>query len=596
MINFRIYKLVLGLLLCYQSVASAVTVKVDSNTIGMNETVRLIYTTNNLTGMGANFSAIRRDFDIVFQGQRATHSYINGKVSSSLVYTLVLKPTRTGTFTIPPVKFGNELSASVTIKVQQQVVNRVPVSGAQYFSELVLTPEKPYVQQEVDMVLRIYSQYPLRMNRRDLKVDKLNIKAKDALVREFKTGKSYTKVVNGQNYHIYEYRYKLFPQHSGSFEIPAIRSRLLASYSRYRRYYGSRQGYRGLKYTSTKVKKVMVKPRPSSYKGRQWLPAIKVSLSDVWSANPQQLYVGDSVSRTVTIEALGLTSEQLPELKSAMPAGLKAYSEKPVLKNQKDTEHMRSMRKVKILFLPARAGSYTIPEIKLHWWNVKTGKAEIARLPARKIQVLAKLGSTPPGPNATNNAGNSPALTSPDSTNSGASTDSGNKSSYFGIWFWLAIILAVSWVITMLLWWRSMNSGPIAHTTKSIKHKDKGASSNVVMNSEQSIQKIIKQSCENRQPVKCRKAILDWSRMHWPKKFPTSLTQVGERLKHDALINEIDLLNKILYASEDSSEPIHDSVPHWNGDAFWAVFLEAIQQRQAKADKKSSLLANLYPE
>ena len=140
-----------------------------------------------------------------------------------------------------------------------------------------------------------------------------------------------------------------------------------------------------------------------------------------------------------------------------------------------------------------------------------------------------------------------------------------------------------------------MNSGPIAHTAKSIKHKDHSPASGAVPNSEQSLQKMIKQSCENRQPVKCRKAILDWSRLHWPKKFPTSLTQVGERLKHDALVHEIDLLNKILYASDNSSEPVHDSV-YWNGEAFWAVFLEAIQQRQAKATKKSSLLANLYPE
>ncbi len=600
MVREKIYRsLLLVALFCFQLSALAVSVKVDRNTIGMDETVTLTYEANKPGSIGANFSAISRDFNIIEQYQKASYSILSGRVTSSVVYTLVLKPLRTGTFTIRPVQFGNEKSASVVIKVKQRVVSRTPISGGEYFSEIIVTPENPYVQQETNMLLRIYSVQPLRMNRADVNVDKFNIPAKDALIKRFDTGKSFTRKVNGKIYNVYEYRYKLFPQHSGSFTIPALKTKLLRSYSRYRRYYGSgRRYYRRIRSISTKSKTVVVKPRPKAFKAPQWLPAVKVSLSDIWNGNPQQVVMGGSITRTITIEALGLMSAQLPEVNSVLPPGIKAYKEKAVTSDRRDVNHIRSTRKIRILFLPTRPGSFTIPEIKLHWWNVKTGKAEVSILPARILQVIAK-----PGQSSTRQATPQPKKPVTPLKPSTSSSPSQDKAivvikGYSIFWIWLSAFLLVAWIFTMLLWWHSMSNDNNDNSQNGEKRSGrKGPSLTAILNSEQTLQKMVRQSCERRQPESCRKALLDWSRLHWPKNFPTSLTQIGERLEDQSFSQEIDYLNEVLYASEQGSESSNEAVvPEWGGDDFWLAFVSALKRCQVQSEKGSSPLASLYPD
>ncbi len=590
--------LLLAVLLYLQATAMAVSVKVDQNTIGLNETVTLSYSVKNKgRQFSPNFSIISRDFNIVDQAYKLSYSFINGKARSLATYILVLKPLRKGTFTIPPMRFGSEKSASVIIKVKQRIVSNAPVSGADHFSEIVISPEKPYVQQEADMLLRVYSVQPLRMNRSDYSADKFNISANDALLKKFDSGRSYRKQINGQVYNVYEYRYKIFPQRSGSFIIPSLKIRVLKRYRRFRRYSSSRRYYGGVKYTNTKRKKVEVKPRPKSSLARYWLPAVKVSLSDIWTGNPQHLYVGGSVSRTVTIEALGLMASQLPEINLSMPAGLKAYKETAVIKDRRDIEHIRSTRKIKILFLPSRSGTFTIPEIKLPWWNVKTNKIEVAILPARTLKVLDKPGS------AKTKITGSPTLTKPSkkivksdnaTTNKGVSA--GVRIGYSVLWVWLTAFLLFAWLLTMLMWWLSLSRVEQEDQQFAQSKKKRSPPMSAILNSEQALQKSVRQSCLLKQPANCRKALLDWSRLHWPKSFPTSLTQMAERLKFADFAVQIDYLNELLYANDQNAESLIEVVDHWDGDALWQSFNAAIKQRQAQIVKGSSPLANLYPD
>ena len=58
-----------------------------------------------------------------------------------------------------------------------------------------------------------------------------------------------------------------------------------------------------------------VQPQPASYSGRAWLPASDLSLSESWSQDlNDEVHVGDAITRTITVEADGLTSAQLPTI------------------------------------------------------------------------------------------------------------------------------------------------------------------------------------------------------------------------------------------------------------------------------------------
>src|SRR3546814_12093198 len=66
---------------------------------------------------------------------------------------------------------------------------------------------------------------------------------------------------------------------------------------------------------SSEQLRLTVNPKPASYPADvPWLPARSLSLSESWSPEPTHSQVGDSLTRSLTLEAEGLASAQLPPL------------------------------------------------------------------------------------------------------------------------------------------------------------------------------------------------------------------------------------------------------------------------------------------
>jgi len=113
-----------------------------------------------------------------------------------------------------------------------------------------------------------------------------------------------------------------------------------------------------------------------------------VFLIESWPANSQEFRVGEPVTRTLTLRANGLGSSQLPEIHASVPDGIKQYPDQPVRENRVDDNGLVAISQQKVALIPARPGTFVLPEVEIPWWNTRTDELEYARLPARPIDVL----------------------------------------------------------------------------------------------------------------------------------------------------------------------------------------------------------------
>ncbi|MBP1532169.1 MAG: BatD family protein, partial [Alphaproteobacteria bacterium] len=132
---------------------------------------------------------------------------------------------------------------------------------------------------------------------------------------------------------------------------------------------------------------IEVKAIPAEYGNEHWLPATALSVSAQWSEKNQQFKVGETVAREITITAAGVMPEQLPEPSFGTNEAWKQYPETPQLNSIVHDGEVISQAVVRVVYIPQKGGEYTLPEIRVPWFNVKTGKAEIAVVKAEKVMV-----------------------------------------------------------------------------------------------------------------------------------------------------------------------------------------------------------------
>lgn len=103
------------------------------------------------------------------------------------------------------------------------------------------------------------------------------------------------------------------------------------------------------------------------------------------------LKVGDSVVRTVTIEADSTPAMLLPPLPLVRSPGAEAYPAQPEFQDKYDsrTGVLVSRRIDQVTHMLQQAGQFSLPAIDIGWWNVGAGKVETAHLDAMSYDVVA---------------------------------------------------------------------------------------------------------------------------------------------------------------------------------------------------------------
>jgi hypothetical protein len=540
--------------------AANISVTTDRNLVVMNESFQIIFESDAAVDGDPDFSPLSKDFQILSTGTSSNMNIVNGRISTTKRWTLTAMAKTNGQLVLPSISFGQDISAPSTVTVA-----RVPASNTgqdnnrEVFVEVEATTESPYVQAQVIYTVRLFRS----VSTTNAALSDPDITGSQAVIERIDEDSAYEFTRAGKRYAVVERTYAIYPQVSGVIRIEPVVFQAQISQGR-RSFFGSPFGNTGRTVVvQSDAIELNVKPIPNTYSGSHWLPAKDVVLVEEWSQNPPRFRVGEPITRTISISANGLMASQLPEIPGWETSDFKSYPDQATLTDDKLNTGITGYRVEKIAMIANKAGQFTIPEIKLPWWNVDTRRMEYVEIPAREITVMPAITD-----NQTNSAiiqppsiGDLDLNTSRDNTieppqgDDPLLSDPLTRQTTGGPWPWVSAGLLVLWLVTIILWWRSRNkpSADDLHDSR--------------LESLRQIQKQLKSACQRNDAVVVKDLLVQWGRQMWPNQTIISTADVarntGNRFK-----KEIEDINNSLYSRGQNQ---------WNGQSFHSVFESEIQ-------------------
>jgi hypothetical protein len=565
--NFSILLSLVILLAQALPATAAVKVRLSHNPVRLNEPFELTIESTGEKGGTPDLSDIRAHFEVIDQATSQTLRVINGQASHRGELRLTLMPRHTGELKIPPITVGDQRSEPILIQVLEPDPNDVMQGSDKVFLEVGTDRESVLVQAQVLYTVRIYRSAQLA----DLRLSPPRTKGPYTVVEQLGESRDYRETVNGIVYQVSELRYALFPQTPGLLTIePAEVTAFEMEQPRGAYSYFSRpRAGRRISVRSEPLD-LTVKPVPAKAPSRPWLPATKLQLAEAWPESDPKLRVGKPVTRTLMVLADGLPAAKLPPLEPEYPEGLKTYTENATLENRTSAQGMTGVRQERTTLVPTREGFFELPAIEIHWWSTKDNRGQVARLPARRIEVLAPVPEpvSAPKPPATLAQPQYPLIAPPPSTwtprsppatemePSGPGVTAAPKRS--APWtLWLASALAIGWLATAVAWWRSRRRA--AHQGTGTAGIDRGLPQPQPPSSPglQALQ----QACLHGDRHAAQVALLTWGHEVWPDQAVTSLGALAALTPPD-LGREIQTLDRALYGSTGTG---------WDCAALWAA-------------------------
>lgn len=539
---------VLLFLLCCWTVpahALGLVASVDRDQLNSGETVELTLETNDATLFGKpDLAPLDTLFEVRGTRQVNQLTTLNDDNKATTRWIITLQPKQTGTVTIPSLQVGDYHSLPINLTVTQSSASDSEL--APVFIEASLDQPSVYVQAQAILTLRVYHSVALYD---DSNLTPLHLQ--DAIVEQLGESRTYEKLINGVRHGVIEVRYGIYPQHSGELQIPA----LTFSATQVDNQPGNTSTPSAPKpgkmvhVTSTEIP-LQVKPKPEDYPATAaWLPARSLSLSESWNPEPDHSKVGDSLTRTLTLKAEGLSSAQLPPLPATDVNGLRRYPDLPQLSNQVTDNGLIGSREEREALVPTRVGQVELPAVELVWWNTHEDRLERSYLPARTLQVAAN---------------NSLAADTP--TGAGPIADSDDST----LWLWQlsTLLLACTTFIGFGLWWRARWQPAILRAAQT------GPSPRTLLDD-------IKRASLANDPQATRQALDAWARQQ-----PETLAEMAARFV--LLSDALDGLNGALYS---------ETGQYWQGEELWKAIrsIPAAEREQDTASESSSL-PPLYPK
>lgn len=557
------------------SQATNITVTTSRNPVALDDSFHLVYEADSDVDGEPVFSPIYQYFDVLNSGQSTNMRFINGDYSLKKSWDLAVIAKKTGKFTIPPIAFGKDISPAIQITVGNNPSNNVSPNNnstipAEIFLESELDKKQGWVQSQFIYTLRLLRTVSIA----SASLTEPETNDPDAIIQPLGENK-YQTTRNGTRYEVFERRYAIFPQKSGQLKInPAtFEGRINATQARtiFDQFRMSGQ----LKRLRSNAVEATVKAAPDTVNLQDWIPAIDLRLTDQWSDDIQAIKTGEPITRTITITAEGLTGVQLPDLKFSDIDDLKQYPNKPVVEDQQSNDGIVGSKQFKIALIPARSGAYTLPEIKLQWWNTKTNKIAFATIPQTTISAIGSIQATaPPNPTKTLEDKNTVSNKQQPTTNMAQPIASPltNSEPY---WQWLALLFAIAWLFTLFLLFKKKRVTRSSNIPRSI---------DISAAEIKSAANAVAKHARNNDANKTKKAIISWAQKNYSDKNITNLTQITERCS-SVLTQEIRHLNQTLYSTEQSS---------WQGKNLLTAFKNEQSNIRLQHGEQASPLKPLY--
>ncbi|MEY8767525.1 BatD family protein [Francisella philomiragia] len=497
--------LIAGLNISYANV----TASVDNTHLEYGETFELILHLDDFDTQ-PDLDVLDKDFTVYNTSTSSKTTVINGKSSSQFEMIVTLMPNRSGNLTIPAIDVGNQSTKPISIKVDKKLSNEEASNYQDIFAIGTLATNETYVNVPVLYTLKLYYSTPI------LSLNPRNFDIKNSEIKQTNHRRTYQKRINGKMYDVVEESFLIIPHRTGTIAIPPIA--MQATIPNTFGQLGTR-----VKSFSTDAKFLRVKPIPQKIAIKDWFPASDVKISDNWSAG-DTIKEGELLTRTVTIKAKGVLSEDIPKLEFKSSDAFNVYPEKPVLEDIEQGGQLISTATYKIGYMPIKQGKTTVPAVILKWFDIDNSKSQLATIAAKTFDV--KKGTIPST-----------------SFNVGSQTAPQVIKKVIEDTFWrnLAIGLFVLWLITFMLLIKCKLTRKTKSPRKEALATDDKNSVNI---------KDIKKACANKDNIQLQKAIIGWANTKSDKRL-FSLLEVAEIFPQ--LKEQLKSLNASIYAGKSFS-------------------------------------------
>ena len=350
------------------NVYAKVTASVDNQRIAVQQTFRLTIDVDNQHDINSiDLSPLQNKFQIVGRSTQSSFSNINGRMSNKISLVLTLIPLVQGDVKIPSLTVGNAQTDPIQLHISK--LTDLPQASHQQDVLIKASVDKNniFVQQQITYTLKLY--VGTQISRANLIPP--TITKGDAVFEPIGKGSHDTQIIKGKKYVVYTYQYGLTPQKSGEIKIsPAIFKAQKAD-PRFSSGFDSMfddffnnplLGSSGKPLTlASNAISIKVKSIPSQFHGKDWLPATSMHIFDEWDKSEKQFKVGEPITRTITVNAEGLSSDQLPELNLSDVEGIKQYASKGERHQEiLDGTKLTSLT-TKVTIIPTTSGKITLP-------------------------------------------------------------------------------------------------------------------------------------------------------------------------------------------------------------------------------------------
>ena len=536
------------LLLCCWTLpayALGLVASVDRDQLNSGETVELTLESDDVTQFGKpDLTPLDGLFEVRGTRQVNQLNSLSDDNKGTTRWIITLQPRQTGTVIIPSLQIGDYHSQPITLTVTQSVASESELEPV--FIEASLDQPKVYVQAQALLTLRIYHSVALYD---DSSLTTLHLD--DAIVEQLGESRTYEKLINGVRHGVIERRYGIYPQRSGELIIPAqtfSATQVDSQQATAPAPLGPTPG-KMVHVTSAEIP-LSVLPKPDAWPATApWLPARSLSISETWNPEPDHTLVGDSLTRTLTLKAEGLSSAQLPPLPATDVNGLRRYPDLPQLSNQITENGLIGSREEREALVPTRVGQIELPAVEVVWWNTHEDHLERTYLPARTLMAAAN-------PNL---AVDTPASGTPAAL---------NETSSLWIWQLSTLFLAFTTLASLGLWWRARWQPAILRAAQT------GPSPRTLLDD-------LKRATQANDPQATRQALDAWARQQ-----PETLADMAARFV--PLSDALDGLNGALYS---------ESGQYWLGEDLWrAIKAIPIAERELDSTTDTTSLPPLYPK
>jgi len=373
------------LLIVSSGLQAAVNASVDRVKASYGQNIQLNISSDNALGKSPNLTLLKRTFKVI-GSSKVSRPYIkNSRRSQKTLWFFILKPKRSGHLTIPAIGVNGEKTRPIKI----QVVARKTQANASSNKKTV--PGKPVISHDIIVKATINKNklYPNEILIYQLSVDYPDKSSGDFQVKPpFIAGAIILPLAEPS-----------YSKHKIRTKNRTLRTQSFAIFSEKVAYYQIEPAAISFsdKTNGTESKEITLKANNLHFeittKANQnslgyWLPSSHIELIDNWQ-QPQQIVVGDSLTRTIELTARGLNVDILPLMSVLTHKNMQIKLLDVSTQSSVEDGTIVAIRREKVSMTFTKAGNVSLPPLDVHWWNTDVNQARVASINAKSLLVTA---------------------------------------------------------------------------------------------------------------------------------------------------------------------------------------------------------------